>query len=398
MSATNQYLNFDESEYQGRIEKVKASMREKGIEVLLITDPANMNYLTGYNAWSFYVHQMVIVAIDDPVPRFIGRYQDAFSGAVKTTWLGKSHVHAYSDDHVQSMTKHPMDFAATVLKEHGYGNKTIGVEMDNYYFTAMAYERLRQHLPEATLVNGDLIVNWVRIVKSDFEIELIRKAGRIVEKAMAAGMDAFQAGARQCDVAAAILHAQISGTEEFGGDYTSIMPLMPSGVTSGAPHLTWNDTRYEPGTVVFFEIAGCHKRYHCPMSRNACIGEPSAEVRRAEEITIMGLQEALSTIKAGVTCEEVEAAWRGVLAKHGYEKESRIGYPTGLNYPPDWGEHTASFRPGDKTVLQPNMVFHVMPGMYFDSFGISISQCIRVTETGHEKMSNFPYEINVRKA
>ena len=398
MSKTNPYLDFEESEYVERLEKVKASMAKKGIDVLLITDPANMNYLTGYNAWSFYVHQAVIVAMDDPTPHFIGRYQDAFSGAVKTTWLGKSHVHAYSDDHVQSLTKHPMDYVSKILKEYGYGNKVIGVEMDHYYFTAMALERLRQHLPDATFVNGDLLVNWVRIVKSEHEIELIRKAGKIVEKAMAAGMDAFQAGARQCDVAAAIMHAQIAGTEEFGGDYTAIVPLMPSGETSGAPHLTWNDNRYEPGTLVFFELAGCHKRYHCPMSRNASIGEPSAEIRRAEEITIMGLHETLAAIKSGITCEEVEAVWRSVLEKYGYEKESRIGYPTGLNYPPDWGEHTASFRPGDKTVLQPNMVFHVMPGMYFDHFGISISQCIRVTETGCEKMSSFPYEIQVRKA
>lgn len=390
-------MPFETSEYLQRLAKVKASMAAKGIDVLLVTNPANMCYLTGYDAWSFYVHQVVVVAQDDEMPRFIGRYMDAFCGAVKTTWLAKDHVHAYSDDHVQSLVKHPMDYMAKVLKELGYGDKTIGVEMDSYYFTAMAYERLLLGLPEAKLVNGDLIVNWVKIVKSDAEIELMRRAGKIVAKAMAAGAEAFKAGARQCDVAAAITKAQIQGTDEFGGDYTAIVPLMPYGETAGAPHLTWDDSRYMDNTSMYIEIAGAHKRYHCPMARTACLGKPSAEIERTAQITIEGLNAALETVKPGVTCEEVEAAWRKTIAKYGIEKESRIGYSTGLAYQPDWGEHTASLRPGDKTVLEPNMTFHCIPGMYFDDYGVSISQCFRVTETGHEKMSDFPFDLIIKK-
>ncbi len=390
-------MPFEKSEYLQRLAKVKESMSAKGIDVLLVTNPANMCYLTGYDAWSFYVHQVVVVALDDEMPRFIGRYMDAFCGAVKTTWLAKDHVHAYSDDHVQSLVKHPMDYMAKLLAELGYGAKTIGVEMDSYYFTAMAYERLEAGLPAAKLVNGDLIVNWVKIIKSDAEIELMRRAGKIVAKAMTAGADAFKAGARQCDVAAAITHAQIQGTEEFGGDYTAIVPLMPYGETAGAPHLTWDESRYADNTSMYIEIAGAYKRYHCPMARTACLGKPSQEIERIAQITIEGLNAALDTVKPGATCEEVEGAWRKTVAKYGVEKESRIGYSTGLAYQPDWGEHTASLRPGDKTVLQPNMTFHCIPGMYFDDFGVSISQCFRVTEKGHEKMSQFPFELIVKK-
>lgn len=390
-------MPFTKEEYLERLKKVKASMSEKGIDVLLITDPANMNYVIGYDAWSFYVHQIVVVALDDEMPRFIGRYMDAFCGAVKTTWLEKDHVHAYSDDHVQSTTKHPMDYMAKVLTELGYGNKRIGVEMDAYWFTAMAYERLQAGLPNAKFVNAHNLVNWVKIIKSDAEIELMRKAGKIVDLAMKAGIDALDAGARQCDVAAAILHAQTVGTPEFGGDYIAIEPLMPAGETAGAPHLTWDDSRYTTGTTMYIEIAGAYKRYHCPMCRTISIGKPSKQVEEVAKITIEGLNAALDTVKPGVTCEEVEAAWRNVLSKYGYAKESRIGYSTGLNYPPDWGEHTASLRPGDKTVLQPNMTFHCIPGMYFDDFGVSISQCIRVTENGREEFAKYPRDLVIKK-
>jgi ectoine hydrolase len=389
-------MPFTKEEYLERLKRVKASMSEKGIDVLLITDPANMNYVTGYDAISYYVHQIVIVALDYEVPRFIGRYMDAFCGAVKTTWLGKEHVYAYSDDYVQNTVKHPMDYMAQVLTELGYDKKRIGVEMDAYWFTAKAFDRLQAGLPNAQFVDAHNLVNWVRIIKTDAEIELMRKAGKIIDLTMKAGIDTIGEGVRQCDVAAAILHAQISGTEEFGGDYCSAQPMMPAGETAGAPHLTWDDSRYTAGTTLYIETAGIYKRYHCPMARTISIGKPAKQVEEVAKISIEGLNAALDTVKAGVTCEEVEAAWRNVIAKYGYDKESRIGYSIGLNYPPDWGEHTASLRPGDKTVLQPNMTFHCIPGMYFDDFGISISQAFRVTENGHEEFAQYPKDLVIK--
>jgi Xaa-Pro dipeptidase len=101
----------------------------------------------------------------------------------------------------------------------------------------------------------------------------------------------------------------------------------------------------------------------------------------------------LDAIKPGVTCEEIELAWRQVIARAGLEKESRIGYSVGLNYPPDWGEHTASLRPGDKTVLEPNMTFHMILGMWMDDWGFECSESLRVTDDGHETFANFPRKL-----
>ena len=386
-------MPFSKAEYVQRMEKVQKSMSEKGIDVLLITDPANMCYLSGHNAWSFYVHQMLLVKLDDEMPIFIGRYMDAFSGVVKTTWLDENHVRAYPDYLVHNPPLHPMDYVSEVVKELGLDKKTIGVEMDNYYFSAAAYEALKKGLPNAKFVNGNLIVNWVRIIKSDAEVALQRKAGKIAELAMQAAVDALKPGARQCDVAAAIQNAQVLGTPEFGGDYCSIVPLLPSGEAAGAPHLTWTDERYPDNIVVAVELAGCHQRYHSPMARTISIGKPSQKVQDVAKITVEGLNAALEAAKPGNTCEDIEAAWRKVISKHGIEKESRIGYSTGLNYPPDWGEHTISLRPGDKTVLVPNMTFHCIPGMYFDDFGVSISEAFVITEKGAEPFANFPRKL-----
>ncbi|MFD1066800.1 M24 family metallopeptidase [Oceanobacillus locisalsi] len=380
-------LNFAKREYQTRLKKTKQSMEKQGINVLLITDPANISYLTGFNAWSFYVHQLLIIIDQEKEPIWAGRGIDA-SAAKITTWLSEDNILPYSDDHVQSTEKHPMDFVAGILKEKGQSNKTIAAEFDAYYFTARNYIQLTQQLPNATFVDGTTLVNWIRIIKSEQEIEYIKRAATIVTETMYKGIERIKAGVRECDVVADIFHKQISGTEEFGGDYTSIVPLLPSGEKTSACHLTWTDEVYKEGDPVVLELAGCHKRYHSPLARTLVIGKPTSEMEELADVTIEGIEAALDVIKPGVTCEEVELAWKRSIEKRGFEKESRLGYSTGLNYPPDWGEHTASLRSGDQTVLQPNMVFHMIPGIWMDTYGIEISETFRVTENGVEVLAN----------
>jgi ectoine hydrolase len=388
-------LSFDYSEYQQRIVKTKERMVLEGIEVLVITNPANMNYLTGFDGWSFYVHQMIILTLEDEQPIWIGRNQDA-NGAKVTTWLYHENIIPYPDDYVQSTQKHPMDFAANILREIGQSNRRIGVEMDAYYFTALCYERLKQGLPNATFIDATSLVNKVRIIKSDKEIDYMKRAARIVEGAMKAGIDTIEEGVRECDVAANIYHAQISGTPHFGGDYPAIVPLIPAGEKTSTPHLTWSDKAYENGDTVILEIAGCYKRYHSPLARTVVVGTPAKEVVDLSNIVLEGLNETLQAVKPGMTCEELETFWSKTIAKSGITKESRLGYSMGLNYPPDWGEHTASIRKGDQTILQPNMTFHIIPGIWYETFGVEFSESFRVTENGCEVFANFPRELFIK--
>lgn len=389
------FMSFEKSEYLTRLEKVKARMNAEGIDVLLVTDPANMNYLAGYDGWSFYVHQLLIVLIDQEQPIWVGRGQDA-NGAKVTTWIDHENIRPYTDDYVQSLIKHPMDFVADILKEKGYARKAIGVEMEAYYFTAKCLRRLEAGLPEVDFKDATLLVNWVRIIKSDNEIAFMKKAAQIVEIAMQTGISSIEVGVRECDVAAKIYHAQISGTKEFGGDYPAIVPLMPSGERTSTPHLTWTDAKYKKGDLVILELAGCYKRYHSPLARTLILGEPPKLVKKLADVVVEGINAALDFIKPGVTCAEVEGVWKKTIAKSGFIKDSRIGYSMGLNYPPDWGEHTASLRPGDLTVLQPNMTIHMIPGIWQDAYGVEISEPFRVTETGCEKFVNFPRELFIK--
>ena len=172
-------LKFTREEYAARLAKTRQAMEAKGIDVLICSDPSNMAWLTGYDGWSFYVHQAVIVPPDGE-PIWYGRGQDA-NGARRTAYLAHDNIVGYADHYVQSTERHPMDFLSTVLTERGLGAKRIGVEMDNYWFSAKAFASLQQHLPNASFVDATALVNWQRAVKSAKEIEYMGRAARIVE-------------------------------------------------------------------------------------------------------------------------------------------------------------------------------------------------------------------------
>ena len=384
---------FPQSEYERRVERTKERLHERDLDAIVVSDPANMNYLAGYDGWSFYVHQAVVVTRDHPEPVWVGRDMDK-NGARATTWLSEPNMRAYSDDHVQSPHDlHPMDFVATVLADLEVDDGRIGLEMDASYFTAKSYTRLQSNLPDAEFTDATLLVNWLRVRKSDREIAYMEEAARISEKAMQAGIDAIEAGVPEYEVAAEIYDRLIRGTDEYGGDYPAIVPLMPSGDHTGTPHLTWTDREFEAGDPVLIELSGCRHRYHSPLARTAFVGDPPDAIERTTEIVTEGIEAALDTVEPGVTCEAVERAWRETIAQYGVEKEDRIGYSMGLGYPPDWGEHTASIRPGDETVLEEGMTFHMIPGLWEDDFGVELSETFRVTSTGAETLADFPREL-----
>ncbi|SDK20250.1 M24 family metallopeptidase [Sediminibacillus albus] len=388
-------LPFDILEYQARVNETKQRMEEQGIEVLLITDPANMNYLSGYDAWSFYVHQMLVLIIDQPQPIWIGRHMDAL-GAKTGTWIYDENVIDYPDYYVHSPTHHPMEFIAEILTQIGQANRRIGVEMDNYYYTAKAHAQLMRHLPDAVFLDADLLVNKVRLIKSEQEIEYMKRAGLIAEQAMYKGRESIRAGARQNDTAAELYYHIVSGTEEYGGEYPAIVPFLPTGENTAIPHLTWSDRRFKEGETVSIEIAGCYKRYHVPLARTAAIGKPPEKILGLTAYVTEGLNEVLQKIKPGMTCEDVNNIWKASIHRHGIVKEARLGYSVGLNYPPDWGEHTASLRSGDQTILQPNMTFHLIPALWFDNYGIEISETIKISDTGCETFTNFPRDLIIQ--
>ena len=387
---------FPREEYRRRIAAVQERMAAAGIDVLLASHPANMNYLSGYDGWSFYVHQLVALSLHDDEPIWTGREMDA-AGARLTVFMDESRIHSYADGLVDAGGgRHCMHRVAEILSSLGWHRGPIGVEMDSWYFTARAYVELGERLPGARLVDAWPLVNRVRLVKSPAEVAMMRAAGRIVSRAMGVAVEAIAPGVRECDAVARITAALIEGTPEHWGDYPAVLPHAGSGAKSAAPHLTWTGEPFAAGAATNIELGGCHQRYHAALARTLCLGPPPERLRSLAAATEEGLQAALAAARPGATCEAVEAAWRRVIARAGYEKRSRIGYSIGLNYPPDWGEQSASLREGDTTTLEPDMCFHLMLGMWMEGWGFESSETFRVTDGEPELLTDFPRELLVK--
>ncbi|MFD2206717.1 ectoine hydrolase DoeA [Kiloniella antarctica] len=384
-------LNFTRAEYAERLAKTRRAMQAADLDSLIVTDPANMAWLTGYDGWSFYVHQCVIVTLEGE-PIWYGRGIDA-NGAKLTSYLSHDNIIEYPDHYVQSTERHPMDFLSQVMTGKGLDKDTIGVEMDNYYFSAAAFASLTKNLPNATFKDCQNLVHWQRSVKSERELDYMRKAGRIVEAMHKRIRETVRPGLRKHELVAEIYDAGLRGVPEYGGDYPAIVPLLPSGADASASHLTWNDKRMVSGEGTFFEIAGVYKRYHCPLSRTVFLGKPDQKFLDSEKAVLEGMEAGLEQAKAGNFCEDIANAFFAVLKKHGIIKDSRTGYSIGLSYPPDWGEHTMSLRNGDKTVMKPGMTFHFMTGLWLDDWGLEITESIVIGERGPELLSNVPREL-----
>ena len=140
-------MSFSKEEYKQRLLKVQSLMREKKIDLIISHDTNNMNYLTGYDAWSFYYAQCVLVHVDAVEPICFVRDQDA-GGAYIKTYLNKDNIIVYDESYIHTWPKHPYDYLTKVIKEKKWDKLSIGVEMDAHYFTAFCYEKIKQGLPK----------------------------------------------------------------------------------------------------------------------------------------------------------------------------------------------------------------------------------------------------------
>ncbi len=388
-------MNFPKSEYTHRLAKVKKSMQEKGIDLLISQDTANMNYLTGYDAWSFYYAQCVLIHIDLDEPFLFVRDQDAGGAFLQSCW-SQENIIVYAEKYIHTWPNHPYDYLIEIIKNKKWDNQSIGLEMDSHYFTAFCYQKLIDGLPDASLKDSERLVNWVRFIKSDNEIELMKNAALITDQAMQTAIDTINPGIRQCDAVGEIQKAMFYGTPEIGGEYSSIATLLPTGTGTSASHLTATQEKFVKGEATIVELAGVHKRYHAPLARTVLLGKAEQKQMDAIKATNEALDEGISAIKPGNTADDVAQKFWAVLDKHDIKKDSRTGYSIGIGYPPDWGEHTINISKGDQTILHPNVTFHMIAVMQFGSWGVEASHSLRVTENGSEKFSDFSSDLFIK--
>jgi ectoine hydrolase len=110
-----------------------------------------------------------------------------------------------------------------------------------------------------------------------------------------------------------------------------------------------------------------------------------------------GLEAALERLRPGMTGADAHRAFTAVIGRHGFTKESRIGYSIGIGYPPDWGERTVSLREDSRTILKAGMAFHVILGMWMDGWGYETSEPVVLAEDGPERLTTVPQGLTIKE-
>ncbi|MBS34661.1 MAG: hypothetical protein CMO26_01900 [Thiotrichales bacterium] len=374
-------LAFDPEVYASRLTLVQAHLDTQGLGGVLLFDPENMYWLTGYQTIGYFTFQtMFVPASGKPVvvSRVVNR--------------DLALAHDTIDEFIDIVdTASPVDVLAVYLNDTVPDTRPIGIETRAFYLTVKDHRALDTATAHE-LQDWGGVIEPARMCKLDAEIECMRHAARAAEAGLRAAIDTVAPGKTENDVAAAMFNATIS----TGSEYLGHPPLVVAGERTALCFAMWRRQAIARDDVVVLEAAGCVERYHAMLSRPVVAGTPSTRQQDAADALQGVLEAAIDAIKPGLSAAEVDDRCRQVVEKRGLGKffKHRSAYGIGIGFPPNWSEgHIYAIRPDDPLVLQPNMTFHVIPTVFLEDFGMCFSDSVRVTQTGCELLTTFPRRL-----
>ncbi|QPF95036.1 M24 family metallopeptidase [Bradyrhizobium commune] len=366
---------FPKHEYDGRVARARALLAKAGIDVMVVTGPENIFYLTGQQTPGYYTFQALVLPVDGE-PAFVVRQLEYFN-FIANTFIANAQVYQDGDQ--------PVNFLVNVIKDRGWASQRIAIDKRGWFLPVATYEALQDKL--GTVHDGAGIIEQLRIVKSAAELEKITTAASYVEAGMRAGLAAVKSGASENDLVSAMVGTSIAA----GSEYVGMEPLVSVGRRSGVPHGTWRRGRIGADDPAFLEMAASHDRYHAALMRSAWIGAMPQRAIDMEKTCQEGLSAALEAIKPGAPCEAPHLACQRIIDRAGYTEnfKKRVGYSIGIAFAPDWGEGgVLSLYTGVTTELRPGMTFHLPVAMRdFGQFTVGVSETVIVTETGCRPLS-----------
>ena len=336
--APDSEVAFSREEFRRRLDTVRKRMSDAGIDLLYVTNPDHICYLSGYQAewfqeggpktWSGTSGIAVHVDHDHYI-HF--ENEDEKLNAEYTTW----------PDHLRIMPEHDItagfsDWAVGELVKEGWLGKTVGLELYSYRPNPADSAKLAALFEGkgAEVVDGSDAVAGARLLKSDEELEVIREAARIGDIGLRAALDSIRAGMTELDVYAEIVYAMAKA----GGENPAITLPVVSGKKSACFHALASRKMIEPGDIVNIDVCGVYRRYHSDVCRTVSIGEPDKEVADYIAHITGALDVAAGLIRPGLLVADFMEEMKRYYADCGLlENQWWIGgYELGISFPPDW--------------------------------------------------------------
>ncbi|MFC5603524.1 M24 family metallopeptidase [Sporosarcina koreensis] len=348
-----------------KLAKLREALKEHGLDALLVTNPYNRRYLTGFTGSA----GVAVVSAEDAVFITDFRYTEQAAEQVKGFRI----------------VKHEKTIIEEVANQvEQMKIKTLGFEKDNVSFGT--YELYNDKVDaELKAVSG--IVEKLRMVKSADEIEVLKQAAKIADDAFAHICTFIKPGVTELEVS--------NELEMFmrkqGATSSSFDIIVASGERGALPHGVASDKVIQTGEMVTLDFGALYNGYISDITRTVAVGEPSEKMREIYEVTLAAQELALEKIKPGMTGIEADAIARDYIKSKGYGEA--FGHSTGHGIGLEVHEGPGlSFR--SETVLEPNMAVTVEPGIYLPGIGgVRIEDDILITEDGNVRLTHSPKEL-----
>lgn len=371
---------FSEAEFQYRLDRVRERMAQAKLGALVLTDPSDINYLTGYNTFEVAVHVALVVT---PSSLVLQVPSIEMGPAMASTRVDQ--VLCYRWETVADV----LEPLALALADAG---QDIGVDFWHGSLRHGLMAGLAERLPRCLFQDAGPILDRCRIVKTGAELDCLKQSAHITTLGMEAAAAAVRAGLTDSDIAAVGAEALLSG----GSEFMSMQPIVTVGRRSSVIHCNHKRHPIQPGETVFMEFGAAYQRYTAPMMRTVVAGTPTRRMvevfdtcRRIYDALVMAMRPGRTFHSAAVAAEEAlsplvdEVFFSGVF-----------GYTVGAQFPPSWVEGSGFIARGVNQVFEPDMVFHLplclrIPG----EWGMGFSDTVRVTEQGAVALTANPWRL-----
>ncbi len=340
-----------------RLDKVREVIAEKKIDAIIVTSDINRRYITGFTGSSGYA----LITMDKAMFVTDFRYIEQANNEAVGYEIIK---------HEASIN----DTIAELLINNGI-NK-LGFEQD--FVTFSLYKQFTDKYSNVELVPLSQIIENLRLIKDNDEINLVKKATEIADEAFSYILNIIKPNIKEKDISLALEYKM----RELGASGISFPTIVASGYRSSLPHGAASDKEIKLGDFVTMDFGAYYNGYASDMTRTVVVGKPSEKQREIYEIVLEAQLEGVNHIKAGMTGKEADALTRDIINKYGYGEY--FGHGTGHGIGLDVHEGP-TVTPRSDTVLAPGMIVTVEPGIYIPDFGgVRIEDDVLITEAGRE--------------
>lgn len=350
-----------------KIQKLRSTFEQQGIDAIVIFSDINRAYLTDFTG----TEGIVLVTKDDAFLFVDSRY----------TIQAKDQVTTFTVEEYNRQNT-----AATINAKLKAANvKKLGFEA--HQLTYAQYQNYSEKF-EAELVPVGTVVEDIRLIKTEDEVEKIRKACAISDAAFEHILKFIKPGMTEIQIANE-LEAKM---KDLGSTRPAFDTISASGERSALPHGFPSDRKLQEGDFFTLDFGAVYDGYLSDMTRTVAIGEVSDQLKEIYAVVSKALEAGLQQIKVGMTGEEVDAITRDIITEAGYGEY--FGHSTGHGVGMYIHEGIALAR-GSKAIVQPGMILTIEPGIYLPGIGgVRIEDDVYIKEDGSiEILTHAPKQL-----